>query len=138
MGHKILKDHAYVFCQMFMGWRMAADLETFSKLPDGQLHIDVLAANCFHSERGPVDTNIVGEIRSWFFNRLEQHKIPASDVTSATLTVKMKNTIASKHKMGITFDWTCDGRITTVDRKYSAHLDEPHTWLPAFSKQNAT
>jgi hypothetical protein len=129
MGHKILKDHAFVFCQMFMGWRMSSDLTTFAKLPDGQLYLNVLEGTCDHSERGPVETYIAKEIRAWFIIRLGKHSIPLADITAASLTVTMKNTIPSQHKMGITFDWTCDARITMADREYLAHLAEPHTWL---------
>ena len=43
MGHNILKDHAFVFCQMFMGSRMADDLSTLGWLPEGQVRIDILA-----------------------------------------------------------------------------------------------
>jgi hypothetical protein len=130
MRHKILKDHAFVFCQMFMGWRMASDLSTFADLPHGQLYINVLDGTCDHSQSGPVKTYIAGEIKAWFLDRLSKHNIPLADITAASLTVTMKNTIQSQHKMGITFDWTCDGRIKTADREYSAHLAEPHTWLP--------
>ena len=120
---------------MFMGWRMQQDLGVFSKLPDGKLHIDVLRGTCIHSTNGHVETYIAGELSSWFANRLMKHNIPISDIESANLHVTMKNTIASKHKMGITFDWTCDSEIrTTEGRQYVAHLAEPHTWLPMFSK----
>ena len=66
MGHKILQDHAYTSCQMFMGWRMADDLDTFANLPDGTLTIDVLHGTCSHSESGPVQTHIAAEIAAWF------------------------------------------------------------------------
>lgn len=115
---------------MFMGWRMASDLSTFAELPDGQLAINVLDGTCDHSQAGRVETYIAGEIKAWFLDRLDKHHIPLSDIAAASLTVTMKNTIPSSHKMGITFDWTCDAIIATADRQYSAHLAEPHTWLP--------
>ena len=130
MGHKVLKDHAYVFCQMFMGWRMASDLAKFADLPDGQLHIDGLEGTCHHSATGRVATYIAGEIRAWFLNRLKKHNILVDEIQSAELTVTMKNTIPSKHNRGITFDWNCEATISTADRQYSACLAEPHTWLP--------
>jgi hypothetical protein len=115
---------------MFMGWRMADDLETFAKLPDGELNINVLDAACEHSVAGKIDTYIAGEIKAWFLHRLQEHKIPLHEVTAAHLTVHMKNRIASSHKRGISFDGTCDSTIRTNDREYSAHLAEPHTWIP--------
>jgi hypothetical protein len=130
VGHKVLKDHAFVFCQMFMGWRMADDLETFATLSDGQLYIDVLEGSCRHSEAGCVQTHIAGEIRAWFVDRLAKHKIQIEEIEKASLTVTMKNTIPRKHKRGITLDWTCDAAIRTKDREYKAHLAEPLTWLP--------
>ena len=48
VSHKVLKDHAHVFCQKFYGWRMQSDLETFAALPDGSLTVDVLAGTCVH------------------------------------------------------------------------------------------
>ncbi|MBC7852623.1 MAG: hypothetical protein IAF94_04230 [Pirellulaceae bacterium] len=130
VGHKVLQDHAFVFCQMFMGWRMGDDLETLATLSDGQLCINVLEGSCHHSEAGCIQTRIAREIQAWFIDRLAKHKIQIEEIRTATLTVTMKNTISSKRKRGITFDWTCDGTITTVDREYKAHLAEPHTWLP--------
>lgn len=130
MGHKVLKDHAHVFCQMFMGWRMADDLQMFAQLPAGQLHLNILEATCEHSVAGRIETHIASEIRAWFLHRLEEHRIPLQEVTLAQLLVHMKDTIESSHKMGIAFDWTCDATIRTVDSEYHAHLAEPHTWLP--------
>lgn len=114
MGHKVLQDHAYTFCQMFMGWRMQDDLAAFSKLPDGQLCINVLGGSCEHSKSGPLDTHIAGEIREWFLQRLATHHIPLSDIVAATLTVTMKSTIPTPHRRGIAFDWTCDATISAV------------------------
>lgn len=131
MGHKILQDHAYVFCQMFMGWRMGDDLDTFLALPDGTLTIDVLNGSCNHSELGIVQTRIAAEIAAWFSHRLDEHKIPHDDIVDATLTVHVKHILpVSKRKRGVTFDWSCDGMIKTTDREYCAHLAEPHTWIP--------
>jgi hypothetical protein len=130
MGHKVLQDHANVFCQMFMGWRMADDLKVFAKLPSGQLRVNVLDATCEHSVAGMVVTHIAREIRAWFLHRLELHKIPLHDIVDAHLVVQMKSAIAPSRKRGITLDWTCDATIRTRDREYSAHLAEPHTWIP--------
>lgn len=130
MGHKVLKDHAYVFCQMFMGWRMADDLSTFAELPDGILEINILDGTCSHSRAGPINTAIAGELRAWFLDRLQKHDIPIAEITRAELSVTMKNSIPSAHKRGINFDWICEAKISTPDRDYSANLAEPHTWMP--------
>ena len=102
MGHKALQDHAYTFCQMFMGWRMGDDLASFAKLPDGVLCINVLDGTCEHSESGPIETHIACELREWFLQRLAKHQIPRGDIIAATLAVTMKNTIPSPHRRGIT------------------------------------
>jgi hypothetical protein len=115
---------------MFMGWRMNDDLATFARLPDGQLSLNILEGTCAHSEAGSIETHIAKEIREWFRERLRRHNIPLSDVLAASLTVQMKNTLPSKHKRGIMYDWTCDALIRTSDREYAAHLAEPHTWIP--------
>jgi hypothetical protein len=129
MGHKVLQDHAHVFCQMFMGWRMADDLETFSRLPDGKLLINVLDATCEHSEAGRIETHIAKEINAWFLERLQQHRIPLQDIVAAHLTIQMKTTPPARRKRAITFGWTCDATIHTKDREYFAHLAEPHSWM---------
>jgi hypothetical protein len=130
MGHKVLQDHVNVFCQMFMGWRMQQDLDTFARLPAGHLRINVLEATCEHSVTGRVDTYIAGEIKAWFLHRLELHRIPLHDIVEAQLAVHMKVTGLFGKKAGVTFDWTCDAVIRTADRDYLAHLTEPHTWIP--------
>lgn len=131
MGRKVLQDHAYVFCQMFMGWRMAQDLEIFASLPDGILTIDVLAGTCNHDSQGVVQTYIAGEISAWFTHQLEHLQIPSTEILKAMLTINLKRLPQpSKRKKGITFAWTCDAVITNVDREYTAHLSEPHTWTP--------
>jgi len=131
MGHKVLKDHAFTFCQMFMGWRMGEDLDTFSKLPDGQLTIDVLTGNCEHDSAGTVQTYIGPEIAAWFAHRLEQHHIESGEILLATLTVQIaRPTPPAKGKRGITFHWKCKAQIRTSDRLYDAELAEPHPWIP--------
>jgi len=130
MGHKVLQDHAHVFCQMFMGWRMADDLDVFAKLPEGRLLINVLDSTTEHSEVGRIGVRIAHEIHAWFLHRLNQHRIPLEDIKAAWLLVHIKNTVPTKHKIGITFDWSCDATIVTKDREYSARLAEPHTWIP--------
>ena len=138
MSKKVLKDHAFVFCQMFMGWRMQQDLGTFAELPDGLLQIDVLSGTCTHTDAGSVTTHIAGELNAWFLDRLNKHGIPATDIETAMLHVIMKNTIASKHKMGIAFDWTCDSKIVTTEgREFTAHLAEPHTWIPMLNQRGS-
>ena len=129
MGYKVLQDHAHVFCQMFMGWRMADDLDLFARLPEGRLVINVLDSTAEHSEVGRIDARIAHEIHAWFLHRLDQHRIPLEEIKAAGLLVHVKNTVRTMHKMRIAFDWTCDATIATKDREYSAHLAEPHTWI---------
>lgn len=82
MGHKVLTDHANVFCQMFVGWRMAEDFAKLVSLPDGVLTIDVVAGACQHNDVGQVDIHIAREISAWFFDRLTRHHIPREDICS--------------------------------------------------------
>ena len=131
MGRKVLKDHAFTFCQMFMGWRMGEDLDTFSQLPEGQLTIDIMTGTCEHDSEGPVETYIGPEIAAWFAHRLVQHQIDRSELLLATLTVQMtRPTPPTKRMRGITFNWKCNAQIKTSDRMYAAELAEPHTWIP--------
>src|SRR6185295_1207535 len=130
MRRKVLQDHAHVFCQIFMGWRMADDLHLFAKLPEGRLLINVLDSTSEHSETGVIDTHIAKDIHAWFVHRLHQHRIPLDEIKAAMLVVNIKKTVPVNHKFGIAFDWTCKATIATTDREYSAHLAEPHTWIP--------
>jgi hypothetical protein len=130
LGHKNLKDHAHVFCQMFFGWRMSEDLETFAQLPEGKLTIDVLTGSCVHDAHGPVQTYIAGEIGAWFRSQLTGRGISIADITEATLSVDLKRRPTPKGKRGITFDWYANSTIRTADRDYTADLAEPHTWIP--------
>ena len=114
---------------MFMGWRMADDLETLSQLPNGELRINILEATCEHSEAEKPQLRIADEIKSWFLMRLKKHRIPVHDIVEASLVVQMKNNIPSDHKKGIAFVWTCNATIATSDRQYNARLAEPHAWI---------
>jgi len=130
MGHKVLTDHANVFCQMFVGWRMTDDFVTLASLPDGVLTIDVLAGTCQHNHVGQVDMHIAREISAWFLDRLNKHHIPRAHIVTADLTVNMaKHPIESKRQRGVTFDWACQSRIQVVDRSYTGELYETHTWF---------
>lgn len=132
MGHKILKDHAHTICQMFVGWRMAQDLEILAAIPEGQLTIDVLRGECQHESLGRINSSIASEISAWFKHRLTAHGIEQSEVLQAVLTVQLNRIPqTSKRRSGVTFDWRCDGFICTIDREYRSQLHESHTWVPA-------
>ncbi len=139
MGHKVLKDHAHTFCQMFVGWRMSQDLSLFATIPEGELTIDVLQGTCTHDSLGTIETYIAGEISSWFKHRMTVHDVLLSDILEATLTVQLKRLPQkSKRHRGVTFDWCCDGCVKTTDREYKSQLREPHTWIPAMPRQQET
>ncbi|PHQ36107.1 hypothetical protein [Rhodopirellula bahusiensis] len=131
MSHKVLKDHAHVFCQMFYGWRMQSDLETFAALPDGALTVDVLAGTCVHDSCGALETYIAGEMSAWFKHQLDERGIPLADIKSAMLFVDLVRVPPPKKKRGITFDWRGRGVIQTDSREYVSELAESHTWIPA-------
>jgi hypothetical protein len=130
MGHKVLQDHANVFCQMFVGWRMAEDLDTFASLPDGMLTIDVLTGTCFHDTVGIVDTFIAHEIAAWFHERLLQHHIPTNNIESATLHAALAKVVPPQDRnRGVQFNWRCSSEIKAHDRSYFSELNETHSWL---------
>src|SRR3954466_8089269 len=90
MRRKVLQDVANTLCDMLVGWRMSADLEALSELPDGALSFDVLSGSVTHKQRGALDLYIAGELRAWLKHRLVSLNIPLSALTSATLRAEFK------------------------------------------------
>lgn len=130
MGHKVLRDHANVFCQMFVGWRMGDDLGVLSSLLDGQLVINALTGVCHHSMAGIIDLHICGEITEWFRDQLISHHIERESIESAVLLVNLRKLRPIPgRKNGVRFEWKCESEIRTNDRAYNGHLTETSDWL---------
>lgn len=129
MRRKILQDHANTFCEMLVGWRMAADLETLAQLPDGVLFIDVLSGRAEHSAVGPIELGIAAELHAWFSHRLEVSGIPASEIRAASLSAHINTgRIATNRKKIVSFDFSIESKIETSDARYSGNLKEVHKW----------
>jgi hypothetical protein len=129
MRRKVLQDVANTLCHMLVGWRMSADLEALSELPDGALSFDVLSGSVVHNQRMALDLYIAGELSAWLKHRLESLNIPLSALTSATLRAEFKTgRIKTDKKRIVSFDWSCESVVATDEQTYVGRLVEAHQW----------
>lgn len=129
MRRKRLNHYADIVCKMFVGWRMADDLETMAELPDGIISIDLLSGHAVHSVFGSIDLNIAKEIQAWRGKQCAKEKIGLSDLASATLNVDVKtDKVATDKKKVIMFVFDCRSSIKTSDSVYESCLSEVHKW----------
>ena len=115
---------------MFMGWRMADDLETLAALPSGRIHIDLLNGSADHSVAGPLSLHIAGEIQAWLSNESQKDGIDLDALTSADLWVDVitsKN--ATNKNQIVSFDFAATSRLTTDETEYSARVADFHQWV---------
>ena len=129
MGRKILQDIANTLSEMFVGWRMAEDLEKLSKLPDGVLTVNLLTPQASHSSEGSIDLHVVDELQLWAIQRLEREGIRFGDLDEVKLDIGIKTgRIATDRKNIISFDFECACRVVGSGRSYESKLSEAHHW----------
>ena len=136
MKPKKMRDLASVLPEMFGGWRMGADLERMSDLPDGALHLDLLRGTALHSSSGPVDLWIAGELSAWLKHRLEENRIPPSDVEKAELDISISTSkIATDKKRIVSFDFKITSCITAWGRTFGRTINDKHAWHTRLAKK---
>jgi hypothetical protein len=114
---------------MLVGWRMENDLVVLAALPDGTLHIDVLAGTATHSSSSAIELWIAGELQGWLLNRLAESGIEASEIRVARLTAAIRtDRIATNRKRIVSFDFAVQSIIETSEREYRGALHEVHKW----------
>ena len=129
MKRKTLQDVANTLPDMLVGWRMAEDLDRLSDLPDGTLRIDLLRETAEHSGAGPITLHVVAELTAWLRDRLTALEIPLTELTHANVDAEIRtNRIATDRKRIVSFDFTCQSRLVTLQRTYEATLQERHVW----------
>jgi len=129
MRRKRLNHYADVMCKMFMGWRMADDLETLSDLPDGTLTIDLLLPASHHGISGPMKLHIADEIHSWLKAECLKENISFAELRKAELTVAMDTSrVKTDKKSVVCFSWNCHALIQTDEADYTASSSETHKW----------
>ena len=129
MRRKVLQDIANTLCHMLVGWRMSADLEALSELPDGVLSFDVLGGSVTHNQRGALKLYVAGELSAWLKQRLTSLNIPLSALQSATLCAEVKtDRIKTDKKRIVLFDWSCESAVATDEKTYVGRLVEAHQW----------
>jgi hypothetical protein len=126
MRRKVLQDHANVFCQMFVGWRMIAnDIPTLVRLRHGPLTIDVLTGTAKHADAPIRNLYIAGELQAWFAAQLAEHNIPREAIAAAVVYVDFDATAVPRRRhdrFKLAFD--CRSLIETADRKYEGRLSD--------------
>jgi hypothetical protein len=90
VGRKILQDVANTLPQMFVGWRMAEDLEILVELPDGALEIDVLTETVRHSSGSTLRLHVAGELAAWLGDQLDEASLSLTELTKAHLVVVIR------------------------------------------------
>ena len=126
MRKKDLQDHANVFCQMVVGWRMVGnDVPTLIRLGRGPLTIDILTGAAEHAGTPVKNLYIAAELQAWFAAQLMEQRIPPDTIEAATLHVDFDATTAPRRRHDrfvLTFD--CRSSIQTTDRTYVGTLTE--------------
>lgn len=129
MRRKVLQDLANTVCAMLVGWRTADDLETFATLPDGSVAFDLLAGTATHSESGPLNVHIAGELSAWMKGQCAERGIALDGITHAHLRASYRtDRIPTNRKQIVSFDWKCQSEIVTSDKTYHGHLIETQKW----------
>lgn len=114
---------------MFMGWRMADDLETLAGLPDGRIHLDLLTGSAEHDGAGSVSMCITREIQTWLRQECEKDGVDYGALQSADLWVDTSTSrIATERKRIVCFDFDATSKLTTDEAEYSALASESHKW----------
>jgi len=128
MRRKILQDFANTLPQMLMGWRMCEDAPRIASLRSGQLVIDVNAGKAIFNDQ-PVELWIAGELRAWFFRRLEECHINPAYLKTTLIADLDSIPVPGKRKRGTTFDWDITCKIETDEITYIGKKKETHTWM---------
>jgi len=130
MRRKILQDHANVFCQMLVGWRMGGDLERLHALGSGHLSIDVLTGACTHNEGVVSELHVALELNAWFLERLAQHSIPVQAISHASVDADLSVSEEPRQRGTCALlAWECQSIIRTDDASYVGQLSEEHKWI---------
>ena len=112
-----------------MGWRMAEDLETLAALPDGRIHLNLLAGSAEHSESGSLNLRIGGEIQAWLRKECEKDGIDFSALRSADLWIDVDTSkIATNRKRIVCFNFDASSKLTTDEAEYTGRVSESHKW----------
>ncbi len=129
MRRKRINHYADVVCRMFMGWRMAEDLETLAALPDGRIHLDLLTGSAKHNESGSLNLHIGGGIQAWLREECEKDGIDFNALRSADLWVDVDTSkIATNRKRIACFNFDASSKLTTDEAEYTAQVSESHKW----------
>lgn len=129
MRRKRLNHYADVVCKMFVGWRMADDLEKLSDLPNGTISLNLLTGVANHSVSGPIDLHVAKEIRAWLQQQSVKEGIDISQLITATLEIDVDTSKVGTNKNKVVmFNFGCRSNIQTSETTYHATLKEAHKW----------
>jgi hypothetical protein len=129
MPRKVFQDFANTLPAMFVGWRMASDLETLAELPDGTLTIDVKRGTAAHTSAPAITLHIAAELQAWLRARFEALSIPSEQLDSAILVARIStDRIATDRKRIVAFSIECKATLISSARSYVGSLSERHVW----------
>lgn len=129
MRRKRLNHYADIVCKMFVGWRMAGDLERLSESPDGTVKIDLLTGEAYHSAGGELDLYISKELRAWLQQQGAKDGVDISKIESGVLEVDINTGIvATNRKKVIMFTFECRSAIETDEAFYKGVLKDKRLW----------
>ncbi len=114
---------------MFVGWRMADDLEILSELPDGTLNLDLLTGQVTHSIEGCLNLHIAKEIQTWLEEQGNKEGIDISQLLIASLEVRIDTSkVATNKKRVVMFTFFCKSLLKTNEVEYASELNDMSTW----------
>jgi|SRR5271167_2458285 len=119
MARNILQDVANTLPQMIMGERMPySDLETLAQRPDGTLSIDLLKREARDLSGAVVRLQIVQDLALWLEHRLSQHRLDASNLSGAHLSLTLRtDAVPTVRARAILFDWSCTSEMVPREGK---------------------
>lgn len=130
MKLKQLQDLANVLPEMFASERLADDAEALVALPEGILHMDLLAETATHSVAGKLELHITRNLASWMRSRLTDYKIPKSALRQVELKAQVRGEklIDTSTRKRLALRIQVDGFISTDERTYERSYRHTQYW----------
>src|SRR5690242_6290159 len=125
VARKVFQDFAHVLCQRFIEVPSNRDLVNLLILGGGTLVLDITGrkATCNRCPIAPLPYS--EDARSWIESQMIRRRIPAEQLTGASLVVEYAVELTRKQNDPIPlakFNFACTGSIISAERTYTSTL----------------
>jgi len=132
MGRKHFQDLANVMCQKFVDCASNTDHVDLAILGSGTLELFITDDKAMHNGHAVEPLPFAAEWLEWAEGRLDDLRIPRSELRRAVFRVSYTVTLAWRDTSigGLTgwFQLACTSLVATVDREYIAELTAEKQW----------